>query len=51
MTTEIDPHELLKEINQALIDLSNTEDTKERDVYKAWIDLKISYLKGLVKGL
>lgn len=48
---EPDPHELLGEINQALIDLDNTEDTKEKAVYKAWIDLKINYLKGLVKGL
>ena len=48
---EGDPHELLGEINQALIDLDNTEDTKEKAVYKAWIDLKINYLKGLVKGL
>lgn len=48
---EEDPHQLLGEINQALIDLKNTEDTKEKAIYKAWIDLKINYLKGLIKGL
>lgn len=51
MTTEPDPHELLKEINQLLIDLSNVEDERHRQVIKSFIQLKIRYLSGLVKGL
>lgn len=51
MTTEPEPQELLKEINQLLIDLSTIEDGRHRQVIKSFIQLKIQYLSGLVKDL
>lgn len=51
MTEEPDVHEMLGEINQLLIDLSNVEDEIHRRVIKSFIQLKIQYLSGLVKDL
>lgn len=49
--TEPEPQELLKEINQLLLDIDNADNEKERDIYKKFIQLKIQYLSGIVKGL
>lgn len=49
--TEPEPQELLKEINQLLINLDNADNERERDIYKKFIQLKIQYLSGLVKDL
>lgn len=51
MTDEPDVHEMLGKINQLLIYLSNVEDKRHRQVIKSFIQLKIKYLSGLVKGL
>ena len=45
------PQEILKDINQLLLDIDNADNSKEKDILKAYIQLKIKYLSGLVKGL
>lgn len=41
--------EMLKDINQLLLDLESMTDERDRDIYKNFIQLKIKYLSGLVK--
>ena len=43
--------ELLKDINQLSLDIENTEDSKHKKVLKAYAELKIRMLTGLLKGL
>lgn len=43
--------ELLKDINQLLIDLETATDERDKDIYKKFIQLKLQYIKGLVKEL
>lgn len=42
---------LLKELNQLSIDIELTEDIKDKQILKAFAELKIRYLTGLMKGL
>lgn len=48
---EEDPHELLKEINQLLLDIEFAEEEHTKEIIKKFTILKVDYLKGLVKGL
>lgn len=43
--------ELLKDINQLSLDIENTDDSKHKKVLKAYAELKIRMLAGLLKGL
>lgn len=43
--------ELLKDINQLLIDLESTTDERDKDIYKKFIQLKLQYINGLVNNL
>lgn len=51
MTEEVCPHELLKEINQLLLDIEFEEDEHTKEIIKKFAILKVDYLKGLMKGL
>ena len=43
--------ELLKDINQLLLDLESMTDERDKDIYKKFIQLKLQYINGLVKDL
>ena len=43
--------ELLKDINQLLLDLESMTDERDNDIYKKFIQLKLQYINGLVKEL
>lgn len=43
--------ELLKDINQLSLDIENTDDIKHKKVLKAYTELKIRMLTGLLKRL
>lgn len=43
--------ELLKDINQLSLDIENTDDSKNKKVLKAYAELKIRMLTGLLKDL
>ena len=43
--------ELLKELNQLSLDIELTEDKRDKQILKAYAELKIKYLSGLMKGL
>ena len=43
--------ELLKDINQLSLDIENTDDSQHKKVLKAYAELKIRMLTGLLKGL
>lgn len=43
--------ELLKNINQLLLDLETITDERDRNIYKKFIQLKLQYINGLVKEL
>jgi hypothetical protein len=45
------PHELLKEINQLLLDIEFAEEEHTKEIIKKFAILKADYLKGLIKGL
>ena len=43
--------ELLKEINQLSLDIEQIENKTDKDILKAFVQLKIKYLSGLIKEL
>ena len=43
--------ELLKDLNQLSIDIESTDDSKHKKVLKAYAELKIRMLTGLLKDL
>lgn len=43
--------ELLKDINQLVLDIDIEKDTDNKAVLKAYVQLKIKYLSGLVKEM
>ena len=43
--------ELLKDILQLTTDIENTDDIRDKEIYKDFIKLKLRYIEGLVKGL
>lgn len=43
--------ELLKDLNQLSIDIEKTDDSKHKKVLKAYAELKIRILTGLLKEL
>jgi hypothetical protein len=45
------PQELLKEINQLLLDIEFAEEEHTKEIIKKFAILKADYLKGLIKGL
>jgi len=47
----MDTHQLLKEINQLLIDIELSDNSKDKAIIKAFINLKVKMLTGLVKDM
>jgi hypothetical protein len=47
----MDIRQLLNDINQLLLDLENTTDDKDKEIYKSFIQLKLRYISGLVKNI
>lgn len=47
----MDTHQILKDINQLLIDIELSDNSKDKAIIKAFINLKVKILTGLVKEL
>ena len=43
--------ELLKDILQLTTDIENTDDIRDKEIYKDFIKLKLKYVEGLIRGL